>query len=569
VRRILYRLPEWITAVQAGERVLLCEGERDADTAVRLGYAATTAPGGINKWAKEYDEFLRGADVVIVSDNDAQEIDPKTGKLMFHPNGQPVLRGQDYAAWLTRRLRKIAAQVRMIIPPVKDLSAWIEAGGTREALDELILQAPDQVKQPPQPEPQPPPIDGYMDKDSNWACNVGNVLRALERELEIMNAFGFDEMLRCVVLLRPLFSPPDANFKPRPITDADVCAVQTHLQWLGFRRLGKDATHEAIDKHARDRAFHPVRNYLDGLRWDGEPRLAIWLARCFDSVQSKYTAEIGKMFLISMVARIFKPGCKVDHMLILEGKQGKRKSTACQILAGDYFTDQLPDITNKEAFQHLRGKWLIEVAELQAYSRAAVDHFKAFLVRDTERYRPPWGRNEVHEQRQCCFIGTTNKAFYLKDPSGNRRFWPLKTGEIDLNWLRANRDQLFAEAVKLYRDDVQWWPDENFEEETIRPEQDARYQTDVWEGPIKIYLDRLGEPKETTILNVAIGALEYEVERPMMPKDKDEPQPMRGTPINRLSPRDEQRIAAVLMHLKWEPKRDMKRRWWGPIDEKK
>jgi Virulence-associated protein E-like domain/Bifunctional DNA primase/polymerase, N-terminal/Primase C terminal 2 (PriCT-2) len=404
----------------------------------------------------------------------------------------------------------------------------------------------------------------YMEKSTDWACNVGNVLLALEQEPEIMHVFGYDEMLRCVVLLRPLFHD-DPNFKPRPVTDADVIAVQKHLQWLGFRRLGKDATHDGVNKHALDHAFHPVRDYLDGLQWDGKPRLGTWLASGFGAEQNEYTEQIGTMFPIAMVARIYQPGCKVDYMPTFEGEQGLMKSTGLRSLAGDeYFTDQLPDVITKECFQHLRGKWLIEVAELNAYSRAAVDHFKAFLVRQVERYRPPWGHNEVHEPRQCVFAGSTNKSLYLKDETGNRRFWPVKTGEINLDWLRAERDQLFAEAVVLYRAGVPWWPDRDFERQHIQPEQEARFEADAWEGPIKNYLDCLHEPKRTTILNIALNALGYELEPPLTPTSKDEPLPVRGTPINRLSPHDQRRITGILVHLGWVPKRDMKERWWEP-----
>jgi hypothetical protein len=407
----------------------------------------------------------------------------------------------------------------------------------------------------------------YMQGKSELASNVGNVLLALDQEPELMNAFGYDEMLRTEVLLRPLFSD-DPNFTPRPVTDADVTAVQAHLQWFGFRRLGKDATHGAIDKHAREHSFHPVRNYLDGLQWDGKGRLRTWLANYLGAPQSEYTEQIGTMFLIAMVARIYQPGCKLDYMMILEGPQGTLKSAACRILAGQYFSDQLPDITSKEAFQHLRGKWLIEVAELHAYNRAAVDHFKEFLVRTEERYRPPWGRKEVHEPRQCVFIGTTNKRLYLRDETGNRRFWPVETGEINLERLRADLDQLFAEAAQNYRAGVPWWPDADFEQRCIAPEQEARYVPDVWEQPIREFLNRLpdGEllsPKRTTILQVAVHALDFEEERPT---SKDEP---RGTPINRLNPKDQHRIAAVLTHLGWEPKHNERERWWQPKTSQK
>jgi hypothetical protein len=133
VRRVLYRLPELIAAVKAGQRIILTEGEKDANTAVKLGYAATTMPMGIGKWRDEYDEFFRGADVVVASDNDPQLKDPKTGKLQFHPDGRPKLPGQDHAAKIAKRLAKVAGHVRVIIFPQKDLTEWVEAGGTREA----------------------------------------------------------------------------------------------------------------------------------------------------------------------------------------------------------------------------------------------------------------------------------------------------------------------------------------------------------------------------------------------------------------------------------------------------
>jgi Virulence-associated protein E len=430
---------------------------------------------------------------------------------------------------------------------------------------------------PPPPPPPPPPGIGptpaagsspspgqtpakqaYMKSKGAWACNVGNVLLALEQEPELVGAFGYDQMLWCDVLLRPLFTS-DPHFVPRPVTDADVLAVQRFLQWLGFRRLGKNTTHDAIIKHAHDYAFHPVRNYLDRLIWDREERLQTWLVNGFGADPGAYSEAIGRMFLISMVARIYQPGCKVDHMPVLEGEQGLLKSSACNVLAGGYFSDQLPDITSKEAFQHLRGKWLIEVAELHTYSRAAIDHFKAFLVREVERYRPPWGHKETHEPRQCVFVGTTNKSMYLKDVTGNRRFWPIRTGKIKLDWLRDNRDQLFAEAVHLYHGDTHWWPDQDFERQTIRDEQEARYEPDAWEEPIQRYLDGLS-PKKTTVIEIAVGALAYEAEPPVVIPYQTHP--ARGTPINRLTPNDQNRITAILIHLGWTPKRTKTGRWW-------
>ena len=406
---------------------------------------------------------------------------------------------------------------------------------------------------------------GYMKgkTETAWACNVGNVLLAMKQEPELMNAFGYDEMLRTEVLLRPLFDGDPTNFTLRSVTDADVCAVQSFLQWFGFRRVGKDTVHDAINNHARGHAFHPVRDYLDGLKWDGKGRLETWLIRYLGAADTEYARQVGSMFLISMVARIFAPGCRVDHMLVLEGPQGILKSTACRVLGGEWFSDNLPDISSagKDAAQHLKGKWLIEVVEMHAMGRAEASLLKSFISRTTERYRPSYGRREVVEDRQCIFIGTTNKDAYLRDETGGRRYWPVVCGEIDLDGLDVDRDQLLVEAVNLYRAGVPWWPDATFEREHIAPEQAARYEGDAWEEQIRKFL--VGKER-VTIMTVACGALGYDAEkRSFAPLGGAS----HGTPINKLGTADQRRIAAVLTTLEWKRgKREAGTgaRWWYP-----
>ncbi|WP_169925656.1 virulence-associated E family protein [Gluconobacter japonicus] len=306
-----------------------------------------------------------------------------------------------------------------------------------------------------------------------------------------------------------------AQDAPRELTDSDYTAVSAALARSHGLSFSVQQVSAAIQATAEENSYHPIREYLDGLEWDGVPRLEHWLHDFLGAEQSDYVAGIGRLFMIAMVARVMKPGCKMDYTLILEGAQGLRKSTACRVLAGGrYFSDNLPPIkdANKDLSQHLSGKWLIEMAELSATSRADCEALKAFLTRTEEAYRPAYGRTEVRQPRQCVFIGTTNRTEYLRDSSGDRRFWPVKCGvsgePCDIDGLRAARDQLFAEAYLAYLDGEAWWPSAEFEVEHIRPEQAKRYDDHPWLGTLETHFRTHPDMKEVTVsglLNVPIG----------------------------------------------------------------
>jgi predicted P-loop ATPase len=338
-------------------------------------------------------------------------------------------------------------------------------------------------------------LDGAVVDDRGRTLPVlRNVTLALRSAPEIAEAFAYDELDALVIVKRKLPLAEGAQGRtvappPRPLTDVDVSQVQEWLQYVGLPRIGAVIVHQAITLRAQERAFHPVRDYLKRLVWDGRPRLGTWLTRYLGAASRPYTDAIGTMFLTAAVARVFEPGCKVDYVLILEGQQGISKSSACGVLGGAWFTDSLPDVGRKtDAAQHLRRKWFVEISELSALSRAEVETLKAFLSRRVERYRPPYGRAEVVEPRSCVFMGTTNKETYLKDETGGRRFWPVRLGQIDLQALAADRDQLFAEAVIAYQRGEPWWPTANFERLHIRAEQDARREVDPWQEPIAAFL---------------------------------------------------------------------------------
>lgn len=231
-------------------------------------------------------------------------------------------------------------------------------------------------------------------------------------------------------------------------------AAMTRL-WLTIAerfgvRAGKDFFWSVVEDAARRDSFHPVVEYLDGLKWDGVPRIDDWLATYMGAASDDYTKHVGALWLIAGVRRVRQPGCKFDEMVIFESEQGKDKSTALAILAvrEEWFSDDLPlGADAKVVIERTQGRWIVEAAELDGMSKKAVESLKAMLSRRIDRSRMAFGRMPHEAPRQFVVIGTTNGQQYLRDSTGNRRFWPVRVGNVDVEALRRDRDQLWAEAA--------------------------------------------------------------------------------------------------------------------------
>ena len=266
----------------------------------------------------------------------------------------------------------------------------------------------------------------------------------------------------------------------------------------------------AVQVAARHNPFHPVREYFDSLVWDEVPRLDAWLATYFHVEDSAYVRAIGSRYLISSVARIYRPGCKADHVLVLEGPQGRQKSEALRTLAisDDWFTDRLSHLASKDAVLETAGVLLVEIAEMDALTKATASAIKSFLTRRRDRFRPPYGKHTINLPRQCVFAATINPTVggYLKDPTGARRFWPVACrGMIDRDGLEKVRDQVWAEAVHQFKTGACWWLETPELEALATAEQAARFVVDAWEETVREWLGDRIDVSLWEVLEHALG----------------------------------------------------------------
>lgn len=302
-------------------------------------------------------------------------------------------------------------------------------------------------------------------------------MAVLEHDPLLQGLVWFDEFLQRLMTYGVVERSP----RMREWSDQDDITLTLYMQRaLGLAKIGTQTVNHAVVAMAHRYRRNSVREWLEALpEWDGVERCPAFFVDVFGAKDSNYTRSAARNFWIALIARAMDPGCKVDNVVVLEGAQGKKKSSALALLVGDqWFAEASEDITSKDFYVSMQGKWLIEISELASFGRAEVEIIKRVVSAKIDRYRPPYGRAAVDHPRMSVFVATTNKDDWNKDETGARRFWPVRCeGEIRHDLIVAHKSQLFAEALARWRRRETWW--EMPEAETT-DEQEKRYQADPW-----------------------------------------------------------------------------------------
>lgn len=324
------------------------------------------------------------------------------------------------------------------------------------------------------------------------AATIENVAIILRNDPKFKGALGLNEMDHNIVARRSL--PWRQVHGSSQWVDADDAALRYHLERV-YGISSKDKIFDAVNVVAGENRFHPVREYLDGCTWDGEPRVETLLIDYLGAEDNAYTRAVTRKTLAAAVARIYQPGCKFDYMLTLQGRQGLGKSAIIAKLGGEWFSDTFSTMQGKEAYEQVLGVWIVEVGELAGMRKAEAETIKQYVSKTADRFRPAYGRRLQEYPRQCIFIGTTNEGQFLRDATGNRRFWVVATPNDPTRdmWEELTPEtvrQIWGEAVDIYRKgETRYLPPEL--EDIAREVQAAYEEENPKAGIVAEYLERL------------------------------------------------------------------------------
>jgi predicted P-loop ATPase/DNA polymerase I-like protein with 3'-5' exonuclease and polymerase domains len=424
-------------------KVFVVEGEKDVKNLTDLGVLAVCNFDGAGKWHPSYSEWLKDRDVIIIPDNDRA--------------------GRDHACLVGQELSGVAKDVKVLyiagLAEKEDVSDWINNGGTIERFARLVEGAKDF-----DPQDALPWMDRVIvnDRGGIERCLM-NVELALSNADKLKDTLSYNEFQQRVEVSNEV---PWRGKTARPkATDYDTLKYTSELNRLGIL-VNKGMVDDGMTSiaHESENRFDPLKEYLEGLVWDGVPRVDGMLTHLGSVSGEAYSARVGAIFMIGAAARGLTGGSKVDTIMILEGDQGIYKSTFGKAIVPhpDWFTDSLDgDLGDKDTVIKMQGRWIIELPELAAYTKSGINQQKSFLARTHDTVRLPYSKNDVTYERRCVFFGTHNpegEGNYLKDSSGNRRQLPVKMSKsIDVDWVAENRDNLWAESVSRLRAGEAWW----------------------------------------------------------------------------------------------------------------
>lgn len=492
--RPVYRLHELASAPTIP--VLIVEGEKCADAAasVLTGYAITSWSGGARSVGTVDWTALRGREVTIWPDAD-----------------EP---GAAAAAKIAEKLLAIAAKVSVVVvsgqPEGWDIADAIEGGWDADLIlawaaeRTRTLQAPKQITAEPQrgrPHSGPPPIDaedtGHEEASGGSAmvrwqslaldCNAGgipypsmaNVELVLQGHPATKGRIWYDDFRQKIMVNR-------ADGKPEAWTDADDLRLVAFLQRdMSLSKIGLQTTVHAVQLVAYNNRRNSVATWLDSLSWDQTERLTYWVPDFLGTPNTAYEQQVGRNWLISMVARAYKPGIQADHMPVLEGASGKGKTSCLRILGGEWYRAAPQAFGGKDFLEVIQGAWLVEIPDMVGFGNREVNQIIAAMTIPSDSFRKSYGRNAEDYRRTAVFAATSEGDEYLKNARGKRRYWPLRCSEINLEALAVARDQLFAEAVHAYRNGATW---HEMPEKETAAEQHARQEMDPWTDVIAVWL---------------------------------------------------------------------------------